>query len=103
MNATPEETNIEIENDSLAYLIWLMILGGIQLIAGIVFIDLFNFTALRQITRIRIRFFQSIICQDMAWYDKTTDYNFASRLTELVPSMNIKKLTRSHLFKKWFQ
>lgn len=59
-----------------------MILGTIQMVTGILFVDIFNKVALKQITRVRINFFRSILCQEMAWYDKTTDMNFASRITE---------------------
>lgn len=81
-NATSEELVGAIEDDSLAYLIWLMIMGALQMITNLIFVDIFNKIALRQITRIRIGFFESIICQEMAWYDKCTDMNFASRITE---------------------
>lgn len=81
-NATDEQVVDAIEQDSLAYLIWLMILGFIQMVGGIIFVDVFNKVALKQITRIRVRFFRSILCQEMAWYDKSTDMNFASRITE---------------------
>lgn len=81
-NATDDQLVQAIENDSLAYLIWLMILGALQMIAGIIFVDIFNKIAMRQITRIRISFFRSILCQEMAWYDKSSDMNFASRITE---------------------
>ncbi|XP_055687209.1 multidrug resistance protein homolog 65 [Lutzomyia longipalpis] len=82
INATWEETRVEIINDSEAYLIWLSILAAIQFVASVLFVDIFNYTALKQITRIRVRYFQAIVRQEMAWYDNTNDNNFASRLTD---------------------
>lgn len=81
-NATDEQLVSAIEDDSLAYLIWLMALGLLQLITQLVFVDIFNNIAMKQITRIRILFFRSVLCQEMAWYDKSSDMNFASRITE---------------------
>lgn len=63
-------------------MIWLIIFGVIQMVTSLLFVDIFNQVAMKQVTRIRIRFFQSIICQEMCWYDKSAEFNFASRLTE---------------------
>ncbi|XP_059619981.1 multidrug resistance protein homolog 65 [Phlebotomus argentipes] len=81
-NASEEETRVEIINDSEAYLIWLSILAAIQFVSSVMFVDIFNYTALKQITRIRVRYFQAIVRQEMSWYDSTNDNNFASRLTD---------------------
>lgn len=81
-NATDDQLIDLIVADSLAYLIWLMIISGLMMITGTLFIDIFNRVAMKQITRIRINFFRAILCQEMAWYDNSTDMNFASRITE---------------------
>lgn len=81
-NATADQLIELIEADSLSYLIWLLILSAMQMATGILFVDIFNKVAMKQITRIRINFFRSILCQEMAWYDNATDMNFASRITE---------------------
>lgn len=57
-------------------------MAAVQFVASVLFVDIFNYTALRQITRIRVKFFQAMVRQEMAWYDNTSDNNFASRLTE---------------------
>lgn len=54
----------------------------LQLIAGIFSVDLFNYTALKQITRIRIKFLQSLMRQEVGWYDVTSGNNVAVRITE---------------------
>lgn len=82
-NASVKENNQEIINDSISYGILLTITSVVQLIAGIFCVDCFNHTALRQITHIRIKFFQSLLRQDIGWYDVTgNNTNFAVRITE---------------------
>lgn len=56
---------------------------SLQLISGVICVDAFNHAALRQITRIRIRYFQSLMRQEIGWYDVAGgSNNFAVRLTE---------------------
>lgn len=81
-NATAEENRIEIINDSISYGILMTIVSVIQFIAGIFCIDLFNYTALKQVTRIRILFFGSLLRQEVGWYDITKDTNFSQRISE---------------------
>lgn len=82
-NATDDAIKTEIINDSLSYGILLTLATLIQLIAGIFAIDCFNRTALRQITRIRIKYFQSLMQQEIGWYDVAgSNNNFAVRATE---------------------
>lgn len=55
----------------------------IQFVAGIFSIDLFNYTALKQITRIRTQFFRSLLRQEIGWYDTSSgNNNFTVRITE---------------------
>uniref|UniRef100_A0A1B0D3W1 ABC-type xenobiotic transporter n=1 Tax=Phlebotomus papatasi TaxID=29031 RepID=A0A1B0D3W1_PHLPP len=65
-NASWEESRVEIINDSESYLIWLSIMAAVQFVASVLFVDIFNYTALRQITRIRVKFFQAMVRQEMA-------------------------------------
>lgn len=81
-NATREENREAIINDSIAYGIFMTLTAILQFITGIFSVDLFNYTALKQITRIRIRFFQSLMRQEIGWYDVTSGNNFAVRITE---------------------
>lgn len=77
------ENRQEIKNDSIAYGILLTLASLLHLLAGIACVDCFNHTALRQITRIRIKFFQSMMRQEIGWYDVTgSNSNFAVRITE---------------------
>lgn len=81
-NATVEENRIEIINDSISYGILMTLVSVIQFLTGIVCIDLFNYTALKQVTRIRTKFFASLLRQEVGWYDVTSGTNFAVRITE---------------------
>lgn len=45
-------------------------------------IQLMNYVAENQITRIRKSFLKSVLRQDMSWYDLNTSENFAVRMTE---------------------
>lgn len=88
-NATEEENRIEIMNDASAYGISMTIVAVVHLIAGIICVDLFNYTAVKQVTRIRTKYFGSLIRQEVGWYDVTKDTNFASRITEWVDMTNV--------------
>lgn len=82
-NATLEENSEEIKNDSIAYGILMTIGSTVHLLAGIFCVDCFNQTAIRQISRIRIKYFQSLMKQDIGWYDVASgNNNFAVRVTE---------------------
>lgn len=80
-----EENRQEIINDSLAYGYLSIIATAWQFIFGILCVDCFNRTAIRQVTHIRIKYFESLLRQDIGWYDvaggKT---NFTVRITEYV-------------------
>lgn len=74
-NATAEENRHEIFNDTISYGILLTLATCLDFIAGIICIDCLNQAALRQITRIRIKFFESLMRQEIGWYDVTGDSN----------------------------
>lgn len=91
-NATHEESLAELVNDSFAYAILKTCIATLSLVVGIFAVDMFNYTALKQITRIRIRLFQSLIRQDIAWYDVSKETNFAVRITEWVEYKTVSLL-----------
>lgn len=81
--ANDDQIKSAIIEDSVAYGILLSVTTLIQLIAGIFAVDGFNQTALRQITRFRIKYFQSLMRQEIGWYDVAGgNNNFAVRATE---------------------
>lgn len=82
-NATIEENRQEIINDSIAYGILSLIATLWQFVNGIFCVDCFNRTAIRQVTRIRVKYFESLMRQEVAWYDELGGKtNFTIRITE---------------------
>lgn len=82
-NASLEVNREAIRNDSISFGITVGLCALVQLLSGIVCIDCFNHTAIRQISRIRIKYFQSFIRQEIGWYDVASgNNNFAVRVTE---------------------
>lgn len=70
-------------NDARAYSALTTIISLIQLISGAIAINCFNHTSLRQITRMRIEFFRSLLRQEIGWHDVSgSNCNFAFRITE---------------------
>ncbi|XP_032292618.1 multidrug resistance protein homolog 49 [Drosophila virilis] len=81
-NASREENNQAIVDDSIAFGIGSLV-GSIIMLLLIVFaIDVSNRVALNQINRIRKLFLEAILRQDMSWYDTSSGTNFASKMTE---------------------
>lgn len=60
------------------------IVSLMQFVTGIFSIDLFNYTALKQVTRMRIKFFGALLRQEVGWYDVSKDMNFAVRISGYV-------------------
>lgn len=85
VNATNEENMNEILNDSAAFGILMTILTVIQLISGTICVDCFNRSAIRQVTRMRVLLFKSLMRQDIGWYDiASSKSNLTIRLSEWV-------------------
>ncbi|XP_055846900.1 multidrug resistance protein homolog 65-like [Episyrphus balteatus] len=80
-NATREENNNELYNDSIACGLGFAIMAGTVLISGTSAIDIFNSIGLKQVTRIRMKLFRAIIRKDISWHDTTTQQNFAQYMT----------------------
>ncbi|XP_033149531.1 LOW QUALITY PROTEIN: multidrug resistance protein homolog 65 [Drosophila busckii] len=81
-NATREANNEALYDDSISYGILLTITSLIMFISGIFSVDIFNFVALRQVTRMRIKLFESVMRQDIGWHDLATKQNFAQSMTD---------------------
>ncbi|KAJ6632996.1 ATP-dependent translocase ABCB1, partial [Pseudolycoriella hygida] len=69
-------------NEIKWFAIYSCILGVIMFVGTYFSIMLFNIAAHSQILRIRGKFFQSILNQDIAWYDLNQSGEFASRMNE---------------------
>lgn len=71
------------------------IVGCIQFAAGIGAVDTFNYTALKQVMRIRVAYFRSLLRQEVSWYDLNKDTNVAVRISEYVMRMLLANQTIS--------
>ena len=80
-NATHEENLAELVNDGIAYAVSMIILGLVHFVTGMIAIDLLNYTALKQVTRIRLQYFQSLLRQNIGWFDVSKANNIAVRMT----------------------
>lgn len=82
-NASIRQVRHAIIDDSVAFLVGSILVGLINFIAGIIAVDLFNYTALRQITRIRVKYFQSLMRQEVGWHELAgAQNNCALQITE---------------------
>lgn len=81
-NATAEQIYDETLKDSRAFGIGMFAAAVFQLIVGTLSVDLLNRTAQKQITKLRKQFLESVLRQDMTWYDLNTSDNFAVKITE---------------------
>ncbi|XP_026751767.1 multidrug resistance protein homolog 49-like isoform X2 [Galleria mellonella] len=81
-NATAEENRLALIEDSQAFGIGCFVFSLLQFIVGAISVDLFNFTALRQIERVKQKFLQSVLRQDITWYDLNTTMNFATKVSD---------------------
>lgn len=72
---TAEENRQEIINDSIAYGCWTVLAALLLFVSNTIAVDCFNLTALRQIKRIRIKLLESLMRQDVGWYDVLGDEN----------------------------
>lgn len=77
-----EENNEELYYDSISYGILLTIASFVMFISGIFSVDVFNLVALRQVTRMRMKLFESVMRQDVGWHDLASKQNFAQNMTE---------------------
>ncbi|XP_022121081.2 multidrug resistance protein homolog 49-like isoform X2 [Pieris rapae] len=81
-NATAEENRLALIEDSAAFGLGCFVFSVIQFIVGALSVDLFNYTALKQINRLKERFLKAIIRQDITWYDLNQTMNFATKVSD---------------------
>ncbi|KAJ9591025.1 hypothetical protein L9F63_027767, partial [Diploptera punctata] len=87
VNANESERYAALLEDASAFGFGASVTGVTQFIIGAAAIAILNFGAQKQIARVRQLFLQSVLRQDMSWYDTTKTANFASRLTEILDKM----------------
>jgi len=81
-NASRVENSEALYDDSISYGILLTIASVVMFISGIFSVDVFNMVALRQVTRMRIKLFTSVMRQDIGWHDLANKQNFTQSMVE---------------------
>lgn len=82
-NASKEERLDALLEDSTAFGIGCAVGATMQFIFCALSVDILNHVALKSISRIRLRFLDSILRQDMIYYDTSANSeNFAVKITE---------------------
>ncbi|CAG4942049.1 unnamed protein product [Colias eurytheme] len=81
-NASNEENMKALIEDGKS-----MAIGGftsviLSIILCMISTSLLSWSALRQITRIRLMFLECVLRQDMTWFDTDTEFNLASKMSE---------------------
>ena len=56
-----------------------------------IFVACLNYSAERQVLRVRKEFFSAVLRQDLAWYDTATTAEFATRMTEDLNKLQVMK------------
>lgn len=70
-------------NDAMAFLKLMILASCATFIGGVFGVDCLNRAAIPQITRIRCKYFQSLLRQEIGWYDtQSRNTNFAVCMTE---------------------
>lgn len=55
-----------------------------------IFVACLNYSAERQVLRVRKEFFSAVLRQDLAWYDTATTAEFATRMTEDLNKLQVR-------------
>ncbi|XP_047041195.1 multidrug resistance protein homolog 49-like isoform X1 [Helicoverpa zea] len=81
-NASHEENMKALVEDATALVIGVFITVGLSMACCAVSVALIGWSALRQITTIRMRFLKAVLRQDMSWFDTDNEFNLASKMSE---------------------
>ncbi|CAH0719110.1 unnamed protein product, partial [Brenthis ino] len=81
-NASREENRQALIEDSQAFGIGCTVFSVLQFLVAVISVDLFNYTALKQIERVKEKFLQAVLRQDITWYDLNTSMNFATKVSD---------------------
>ncbi|CAH0716416.1 unnamed protein product, partial [Brenthis ino] len=81
-NASHEENMKALVEDATAMAIGMIVSIVISILLSMISIALISWSALRQITRIRLLFLEAVLRQDMSWFDTDTEFNLASKMSE---------------------
>ncbi|XP_063394078.1 multidrug resistance protein homolog 49-like isoform X1 [Cydia fagiglandana] len=81
-NGSPKQHMDALVDDAKAMAIGTFVSVIVSLVLVISSVALINWSALRQITRIRKLFLEAVLRQDMTWFDTDTEFNLATKMSE---------------------
>ncbi|XP_013191344.1 multidrug resistance protein homolog 49 [Amyelois transitella] len=81
-NATKQENKDALIEDSVAFGIGCAATSLMQFIVAAISVDLFNYVAHRQVERLKSKFLEAVLRQDISWYDLNTTMNFATKVAD---------------------
>lgn len=69
--------------DAISFFILNTIASVAHFVFAMLAVDMANYSAQKQVTRVRKLFFQALLAKEMAWFDTNLgDTNFAVKMTE---------------------
>ena len=77
-------SKLNIEDEMKKFAVYYIILAAGMFVCSFLQAGLWSITAVRQVHRIRIKFFQSILKQDVGWFDVNEGGGLTTRLSEYV-------------------
>ena len=77
-------TDNEFEDEVFLYCIYFSIMGVVVLVFGYIQITFFQMACERQVRKIRLLFYRSVLRQNIGWFDSNPSGDLASRLNEWV-------------------
>ena len=81
-NSTQTTNTINLESEMKKFAIYYVILAVAMFVCAFAQAGFWSMSALRQIHRIRKKFYHSILKQDIGWFDLNESGGLQSRLTE---------------------
>lgn len=84
VNASDEDTRNALWADARAFGIFATLGAMSHFIICLIAVNMVNYAGLKQICRIREKFLESILRQEMAWFDTSAKGNFVTQLNECV-------------------
>ncbi|XP_072931072.1 multidrug resistance protein homolog 49-like [Epargyreus clarus] len=81
-NASHEENMKALVEDGTSMAIGMTVSIVISIVFCMLAVALVNWSALKQITRIRMLFLEAVMHQDMTWFDTDSEFNLASKMSE---------------------
>ena len=84
INFGSADRELNIEDEMKVFAVYYVIIAVGMFICSFLQAGLWSLTATRQIRKIRIHFFHSILKQDIGWFDENESGGLTTRLSELV-------------------